>query len=158
LRLRDRQRDIPSGAAAWLAAARSRLQWISRNDVLTLGGPGEEAAGEPPKGQDFMVKIMVTDRDGKEQELDAEEGDLLMYVLRDFDTGVEGRCGGYCSCATCHVYVDERILAELPPISEDEELMLEGLEARRPNSRLSCQIEVSDLLEGAKIEVGEFDY
>ncbi len=71
-------------------------------------------------------------------------------------TGVEGTCGGACSCGTCHVYVDAAWLNKLPPKSEDEQLMLEAigdLVPLREGSRLSCQIPMSEALEGLVVEI-----
>lgn len=104
-----------------------------------------------------MAQVRVTDRDGGEHTIDAPNGDPLMETLRDGDMGVEGTCGGECSCGTCHVYVDEAWLDRLPPKSEDEEMMLEAigdLVELRPNSRLACQITMDDDLAGLVVEVG----
>jgi 2Fe-2S ferredoxin len=63
--------------------------------------------------------------------------------------GILGECGGSCACATCHCYVDASRLSELPPPSEGELAMLSNVTSeRRPNSRLACQIKVSDALDG----------
>ena len=105
-----------------------------------------------------MANVRVTPRGGgAELTLDAPDGRPLMEVLRDADTGVIGTCGGMCSCGTCHVYIKESWVAKLQPRTPDEEMMLEGigeLVEVRPNSRLSCQIEVDASLEGLEIEIG----
>jgi len=63
--------------------------------------------------------------------------------------GIVAECGGACMCATCHVFVDEAFLGKLEPIAEDEQEMLNNtFVPRRPNSRLSCQIPVTEELEG----------
>jgi len=68
--------------------------------------------------------------------------------------GIVAECGGSCACATCHCYVEERRLADLPPPSEAECGMLENVAAeRRPNSRLSCQIKADAALEGLVISL-----
>lgn len=103
-----------------------------------------------------MTLIQATWRDGSEHEMDAANGAPLMETLRDGGAEVEGTCGGECACGTCHVYVDPSRLAQLPAVGEDETLMLEAvsdLVEVRPNSRLSCQILVSEALAGLKIEV-----
>jgi 2Fe-2S ferredoxin len=100
-----------------------------------------------------MPKVRVIDRDGKERELDAPNGSTLMEPLRDMDDGVAAICGGMCSCATCHVYVDEEWLAKLPAPMSDETDMLGDLMSRRPNSRLSCQVTLNDSLSGLKVTV-----
>ncbi len=76
-----------------------------------------------------------------------------MYSLRDLDYGVEAICGGVCSCATCHVFVDDAWVARLPAREQDEEELLEELEYFRPNSRLSCQIEVGPEFDGLKVTI-----
>lgn len=104
-----------------------------------------------------MANLNIKDRDGGEHTLDAPNGTPLMETLRDEDLDVEGTCGGICSCGTCHVYVSADWLAKLPPKSEDEEMMLEAIGEVvevRENSRLSCQIEITDELEGFVAEVG----
>jgi len=106
-----------------------------------------------------MPRITVTTRDGEQQLLDAQPNRTLMEVIRD--NGIyelEAICGGCCSCATCHVYVDPEFADRLPPISEDEELLLDGSNHRRPAvSRLSCQIRISESLEGLAIEIAPED-
>ena len=81
------------------------------------------------------MKINVTDRDGQLHEVEGEEGLRIMEVLRDLDYGVEAICGGMCSCATCHVYVDPTWFQRLPAREDDEEDLLDSLECRRENSR-----------------------
>ena len=90
------------------------------------------------------MKIRVTDRDGTNHEVDGQAGLKLMEVLRELDYGVEAVCGGMCSCATCHVYVDTGWIDRLTPREDEEDDLLDSLEGRRTNSRLSCQIELSD--------------
>ena len=100
-----------------------------------------------------MPIVRVTDRDGVERELDAPSGVTLMEPLRDMDDGVAAICGGMCSCATCHVYVDPGWLAKLPAPMSDESDMLGDLITRRANSRLSCQIMLNDSLSGLKVTI-----
>lgn len=103
-----------------------------------------------------MPEVKVTDRSGAARVLDAPEGRPLMEVLRDAGM-MQGTCGGMCSCGTCHVYVAEAWAGRLLPRSDDEDMMLEGIGALvevRPNSRLSCQIAMSQELAGIEVEVG----
>jgi 2Fe-2S ferredoxin len=104
-----------------------------------------------------MVKIKFILFDGTEHEIDAAEGDTLMTVGRDHDgLGIEGMCGGFCNCATCHVYVEPAWQDRVPPHSEQEDEMLEGTYAERnAASRLGCQIKITPELEGLTIRVPE---
>jgi 2Fe-2S ferredoxin len=100
-----------------------------------------------------MPMVRVIDRDGTERELDAPSGATLMEPLRDMDDGVAAICGGMCSCATCHVYVDAEWVAKLPAPMSDESDMLGDLISRRENSRLSCQIILNDAISGVKVTI-----
>ena len=100
-----------------------------------------------------MPLVRVIDRDGTERQLDAPSGATLMEPLRDMDDGVAAICGGMCSCATCHVYVDAEWLSKLPAAMADETDMLGDLISRRENSRLSCQVVLNDALSGVKVTI-----
>ena len=101
-----------------------------------------------------MPTIHVTTREGIEQTVEATTGRSLMENLRA--GGIEeilALCGGNCSCATCHVFVDEEWLDRLPPMGSDEDDLLDSADARQPNSRLSCQIPVTDALDQLRVTV-----
>ncbi len=100
-----------------------------------------------------MLKINVTDRDGKTHEIEDDAGLKVMEVLRDNDMGVAAICGGGMACATCHVYVDEDWLARLPEQSNDELDLIRDLETFQKNSRLSCQIPFTEELDGLVLTV-----
>ncbi len=102
-----------------------------------------------------MAKLYVTRRDGTQVELDGTtDGRSIMEVLRDQDIDVEAVCGGCCSCATCHVFVDDAWLTQLPERGDDETELVESTEHfYGNNSRLSCQIPFSDDLDGLKLTV-----
>lgn len=103
-----------------------------------------------------MPEVRVKGRDGTEQVLEAAEGTQLMETLRDSGLGVDGTCGGACSCGTCHVYVSAEWSARLPAKSEDESMMLEALAEYVPlreGSRLSCQIRIEREVSGIVLEV-----
>ncbi len=99
------------------------------------------------------MKIRVTDRDGTNHEVDGQEGLKLMEVLRDLDYGVEAICGGMCSCATCHVYVADDWIDTLTPLEDEEDDLLDSLEGRDTNSRLSCQIELGEKHDGLAVTI-----
>ena len=101
-----------------------------------------------------MAQMIVVDRDGKEHEVEAKPGLKIMEILRELDYGVAAICGGLCSCATCHVYVDESWANRLPKAQSDElELLKELHDFRDGMSRLSCQIEFTDALSGIKVAI-----
>ena len=105
-----------------------------------------------------MPTVTVTTRDGRTKEITAQSGRSLMENLRA--GGIEeilALCGGCCSCATCHVYVEEDWLGALPPVSDDEDDLLGTSGARQANSRLSCQIPVTDALDGISVTVAPED-
>lgn len=105
-----------------------------------------------------MPTVTVTTRDGRTKEITAQSGRSLMENLRA--GGIEeilALCGGCCSCATCHVYVEKEWLGALPPVSDDEDDLLGTSGARQPNSRLSCQIRVTDALDGIAVTVAPED-
>jgi 2Fe-2S ferredoxin len=100
-----------------------------------------------------MALLRVVDRDGVEHEVDAKPGLKVMETLRELDYGVAAICGGMCSCATCHVYVDPEWTSKLPaPMSDERELLTE-LSHHHENSRLSCQIEFTDELAGLRVTI-----
>jgi 2Fe-2S ferredoxin len=100
-----------------------------------------------------MALLRVVDRDGVEHEVDAKPGLKVMETLRELDYGVAAICGGMCSCATCHVYVDPEWTAKLPePMSDERELLTE-LSHHEQNSRLSCQIEFTNDLAGLRVTI-----
>jgi 2Fe-2S ferredoxin len=102
----------------------------------------------------LMATIYVTDREGKEHVLKVENGLTLMEPLREIDDGIEALCGGMCSCATCHVYIDPEWSAKLSDRGDDELELLEDTECFKGEaSRLSCQITMRDELEGIRLIV-----
>lgn len=100
-----------------------------------------------------MALLRVVDRDGVEHEVDAQTGLKVMETLRELDYGVAAICGGMCSCATCHVYVDPEWAEKLPePMSDERELLTE-LSGYTERSRLSCQIEFTPALAGLRVTI-----
>lgn len=105
-----------------------------------------------------MPKINVIDRSGASKEVEADTGLTLMEVIRDdgFDE-LLALCGGCCSCATCHVHVDPAFADKLPEMTEDENDLLDSSDHRNATSRLSCQIEITDALDGVTVTIAEED-
>ena len=96
-----------------------------------------------------MAKITYIEHDGTEHTVEVKNGLSVMEgAIRNNVPGIDADCGGACACATCHVYVDENFAAETGRPSAMEESMLDFAETVEPNSRLSCQIRVSDDLDG----------
>jgi len=105
-----------------------------------------------------MPTILVTDRSGEEKPVEVNSGINAMEAIRDngFDE-LLALCGGCCSCATCHVHVDASWKDKLPEMSEDEDDLLESSDHRNEFSRLSCQIELTDALDGLKVTIAPED-
>ena len=103
-----------------------------------------------------MPKITYIDPSGATHDIDAEVGATVMETaIRNGVPGIEAECGGACACATCHVYVDEAWREKVGSPSPMEEDMLDFGFVVRPNSRLSCQIKVSDELDGLVVSTPE---
>lgn len=97
------------------------------------------------------MKIFVTDMDGKEHDLEGIEGWRVMEIIRDYGLPIKAECGGCCACGTCHVYVDAGWVDKLYPMKDDEQQALDTAFDVRDNSRLSCQILMSEELDGLRI-------
>lgn len=97
------------------------------------------------------MKLIVIDQQGNEHELEALEGWRVMEVIRDWGLDIKAECGGACACATCHVFVDENWVELLDAPTQDEENMLDMVPDVEANSRLSCQILMSDDLDGLRV-------
>jgi len=100
-----------------------------------------------------VTKIIVKDRQGDVQELSADMGLTLMEIIRDAGMDIEAACGGCCACATCHLYVDKNWFSKLSAMEDDEESMLDQAFNVQDNSRLGCQVEFNDELDGIKVEL-----
>jgi 2Fe-2S ferredoxin len=96
-----------------------------------------------------MAKINFIDHSGETRTIDAEVGATVMEVaIRNSIPGIEAECGGACACATCHVYVEESWREKVGAPTPMEEDMLDFGYDIKPNSRLSCQIKITDALDG----------
>lgn len=105
-----------------------------------------------------MPKLTIVTREGEEANIQGDAGSSLMEAIRNagFDQ-LLSLCGGCCSCATCHVYIHPADLEKLPPMTEDENDLLDSSDHRRAESRLSCQIPLDDGLEGLRITIAPED-
>ena len=103
-----------------------------------------------------MPKITFVIADGSRRTVVARSGDSVMQAaIKNSVPGIDADCGGACACATCHVYVDEPWLAHLPPIGEMELAMLDFAQTVLPTSRLSCQLPVTDEVDGLVVSMPE---
>lgn len=104
-----------------------------------------------------MPKVIYLQPGGEATELEVANGRSLMLAATGADVaGIVGDCGGVMSCATCHVVVDDAFIGLLPPPGDTENQMLDYTAmAREPNSRLSCQIVMSDALDGIRVRIAD---
>lgn len=103
-----------------------------------------------------MTKMTIVAFDGTRFDLDAANGSTVMEnAVRNSVPGIEAECGGACACATCHVYVDDAWAERVGAPSPMEEDMLDFAYEVKPTSRLSCQIKMSDALDGLVVNVPE---
>ena len=101
-----------------------------------------------------MPRIIYIEPDGTRRELEVQVGYSVMEgATINGVEGIEAECGGACSCATCHAYIDETWLSKLQEIDGMEDAMLESAVERKSNSRLTCQIQVSEDLDGLVLTV-----
>ncbi len=101
-----------------------------------------------------MIKLNYIEHDGTSHTVEVEEGmNLMEGATLNMVPGIEGMCGGICSCATCHCYLPEEWRDRIPEAAEGEQAMLEGVAERRPNSRLGCQVRITRELDGLNIRM-----
>lgn len=99
-----------------------------------------------------MPTLTVTNLAGEAKEIDGVAGQSLMEAIRDNGVDdLQALCGGCCSCATCHVWVETAFLPSLPAMSAQENDMLGCSSYRKANSRLSCQLPFSNELDGIRV-------
>lgn len=105
-----------------------------------------------------MLQIFITDRTGHEQLVEAHEGRLLMETIREngYDD-LLALCGGCCSCATCHVYLETEQTDAIPPLSDDEHELLDSSDHRKPQSRLACQVTLTAAMNGLRVTISPAD-
>lgn len=105
-----------------------------------------------------MPELIVVTRAGEERTLHADVGLSVMEAIRD--AGIDdllALCGGCCSCATCHVHIAADFLGKLPPVTLDENDLLDGSQHRDATSRLSCQLLMSEALNGMRVVIAQED-
>lgn len=106
-----------------------------------------------------MVKVVVKDHKGAEQTVDSVAGvSVMQAAVSNGVAGIDADCGGSCSCATCHVYVDDAWIGKLETMGPNEDAMLGLSSDRRENSRLCCQIQLTAALDGLVVTTPEFQF
>ena len=102
-----------------------------------------------------MPRVVFVQPDGQRVAVDVSVGTSVMEAaVHNNVRGIDADCGGCCSCATCHVYVEDAFLTRLPPPDVTESGMLEGTAAeRRSNSRLGCQLAMTEALDGLTVHI-----
>ncbi|MBL4606551.1 MAG: 2Fe-2S iron-sulfur cluster binding domain-containing protein [Pseudomonadales bacterium] len=106
-----------------------------------------------------MTKITFIQHDGEEQTLDVEKGLSVMNAATDhLIPGIDGDCGGECNCATCHVYIDDAWIEKVGQPHDAEEAIMSLNPERQKNSRLSCQVKLTEELDGIVVHMPEFQY
>lgn len=107
---------------------------------------------------EFCGTVAVREGDKERARISGRRGMTVMEIIRDSGAAsILALCNGCCSCATCHVYVDEAYLDRLPAMQSDEDDLLDGSGHRRANSRLSCQIPFTTALDGLQVEIAPED-
>jgi 2Fe-2S ferredoxin len=120
------------------------------NDEIAVGLGARVVSGN--------VTASVLRHDGSETTVEGRVGDSLMEILRDGGVHeVLALCGGCCSCATCHVYVDRQWLDQLAPASDEEQMLLSASSHLAENSRLACQIHLQPSLDGIRVAIAPED-
>ena len=106
-----------------------------------------------------MAKIIYITKDQEKHEAEVDNGYTVMEgaVNNDID-GIPAECGGACACATCHAYIDHSWIDIIPEMDDMEDSMLDAAYERKDNSRLTCQIEVNDDLDGPVVHIAENEY
>ena len=103
-----------------------------------------------------MAKIKYIEHNGKEHEIEVSSGLTVMEgAIKNNIPGIDADCGGACECATCHVYINQDWVEKLNPKEDTEEDMLDFAFDVKENSRLSCQISVTDELDGLVVNLPE---
>ena len=101
-----------------------------------------------------MIKVVFIEGDGTTEHVcEGEEGQSLLDVAHKYDINLEGACEGSMACSTCHLYIDETFLKQIPTPSEEEEDMLDLTYGLKANSRLGCQIILNEKLDGIRVHL-----
>jgi len=106
-----------------------------------------------------MVRLVVTNRAGQQVKVEASSGISLMENIRELDSSVDAICGGLCACATCHVHIDPAWANRLPQRQEEETLLIsDSANYIAEQSRLSCQIQLTEDLDGLEFAIAPEEF
>ncbi len=106
-----------------------------------------------------MVTVKFIQPDGVEKIVEVEEGtNLMTAALENGVDGILGDCGGACSCATCHCYIDDEFFPKIPPAEDIEQSMIEFASEPKENSRLGCQVQVTEDVSGIVVRMPDSQY
>ncbi len=106
-----------------------------------------------------MVRLVVTNRAGQQVKVEASSGISLMENIRELDSSVDAICGGLCACATCHVFIDPAWTNRLPQRQEEETLLIsDSSNYIAEQSRLSCQIQLTEDLDGLEFTIAPEEF
>lgn len=112
--------------------------------------------GQQTDDNGHMTTLGFISPEGEKITVTAPCGQSLMEIAVENDIpGIDADCEGGCACATCHILIPDIFRDAVPPMDEDEEYLLDFLDNRRRNSRLSCQIKMTDRLDGMTVTVPE---
>ncbi len=119
-----------------------------------VGVEAQATATARDRRRSQTANLIVIDRGGNQRMVPGEIGVSIMEILKEHGCDeLVALCGGCCSCATCHVYVDRNFAEVVPGMSADENELLEGSTHRRENSRLSCQVKLTEDMDGMTVIV-----
>ena len=105
-----------------------------------------------------MVRVVFLERDGGRKECDAASGVTMLELAHENDVDIEGVCGGSLACATCHLHIADEWCGKLEVASEEELDMMELAYDRQENSRLGCQIVVTEALDGLTVSLPKKEF
>ncbi|XP_063543524.1 adrenodoxin-like protein 1, mitochondrial [Cydia strobilella] len=108
---------------------------------------------QDPKSEEEVVNIVYVTKDGKKHPIRGKVGDNVLYLAHRYGIEMEGACEASLACTTCHVYVNENYLDQLPPSEEKEDDLLDMAPFLKENSRLGCQIILTKDLEGMELQL-----
>ncbi|MAZ89182.1 MAG: 2Fe-2S ferredoxin [Cellvibrionaceae bacterium] len=104
-----------------------------------------------------MASVVFVETNGNRHEVETDQNESLMQIAIDNGVpGIDGDCGGACACGTCHVLIDDQWLKKMNPVNESEENMIEMAPDRSEQSRLACQIQLNESLDGIVVHLPEY--